>query len=173
MATVRVLPLNMASLCFFLYSIVSNITTAEFRGPGIHHNYDDSADDYDMNDHNHSNTGRSGRIILLGDGTEVLTDSDDADLFDHEDEDKDLDSQVRHEADGGTAQHLDSARAERESTPAPTPATETKDREESTPEEIEHSLSSDKTVTPTSKEAIKNEAASAAKQSYESNQAPK
>lgn len=35
-----------------------------------------------------------GRIILLGDGTEVLTDSDDTDMFDHVDEDKDLDSQV-------------------------------------------------------------------------------
>ena len=35
-----------------------------------------------------------GRIILLGDGTEVLTDSDDTEMFDHVDEDKDLDSQV-------------------------------------------------------------------------------
>lgn len=35
-----------------------------------------------------------GRIILLGDGTEVLTDSDDTDMFDHGDEDKDLASQV-------------------------------------------------------------------------------
>jgi len=35
-----------------------------------------------------------GRIILLGDGTEVLTDSDDTEMFDHGDEDKDLDSQV-------------------------------------------------------------------------------
>ena len=35
-----------------------------------------------------------GRIILLGDGTEVLTDSDDTEMFDHADEDKDLDSQV-------------------------------------------------------------------------------
>ncbi len=33
-----------------------------------------------------------GRIIFLGDGTEVLTDSDDTDMFDSED--KDLDSQV-------------------------------------------------------------------------------
>lgn len=35
-----------------------------------------------------------GRIILLGDGTEVLTDSDDTEMFDHGDEDRDLESQV-------------------------------------------------------------------------------
>jgi protein phosphatase 2C family protein 2/3 len=35
-----------------------------------------------------------GRIILLGDGTEVLTDSDDTEMFDHSEEDKDLASQV-------------------------------------------------------------------------------
>lgn len=35
-----------------------------------------------------------GRIILLGDGTEVLTDSDDTEMFDHGEEDKDLVSQV-------------------------------------------------------------------------------
>jgi protein phosphatase 2C family protein 2/3 len=35
-----------------------------------------------------------GRIILLGDGSEVLTDSDDTEMFDHSEEDKDLDSQV-------------------------------------------------------------------------------
>jgi protein phosphatase 2C family protein 2/3 len=35
-----------------------------------------------------------GRIILLGDGTEVLTDSDNTEMFDHDDEDQDLDSQV-------------------------------------------------------------------------------
>jgi protein phosphatase PTC2/3 len=37
---------------------------------------------------------RGGRIILLGDGTEVLTDSDDTEMFDHGEEDKDLASQV-------------------------------------------------------------------------------
>jgi protein phosphatase PTC2/3 len=35
-----------------------------------------------------------GRIILLGDGTEVLTDSDDTEMFDNGEEDKDLASQV-------------------------------------------------------------------------------
>jgi len=40
------------------------------------------------------NPGQGGRIILLGDGTEISTDAPDSDMFDHEDEDKDLDSQV-------------------------------------------------------------------------------
>jgi protein phosphatase 2C family protein 2/3 len=40
------------------------------------------------------NSGQGGRIILLGDGTEISTDAPDSDMFDHEDEDKDLDSQV-------------------------------------------------------------------------------
>lgn len=35
-----------------------------------------------------------GRIILLGDGSEVLTSSDDTEMFDQSDEDKDLVSQV-------------------------------------------------------------------------------
>ena len=38
--------------------------------------------------------GYKGRIIFLGDGTEVLTDSDDTPMFDNADEDKDLESQV-------------------------------------------------------------------------------
>lgn len=37
--------------------------------------------------------GRSGKIILLGDG-KILTDSDDTEMFDHDEEDKDLESQV-------------------------------------------------------------------------------
>lgn len=36
--------------------------------------------------------GYRGRVIFLGDGTEVLTDTDDTEMFDQED--KDLDSQV-------------------------------------------------------------------------------
>lgn len=59
-------------------------------------NFEDSGDDYDLDvDHRNRNLGgRSGRIILLGDGTEVLTDSDETEMFDHEEEDKDLASQV-------------------------------------------------------------------------------
>ena len=65
---------------------------AEFRGPGVRHQFDnDSPDDYelDLDKRSRSFGGRRGRIILLGDGTEVLTDSDDAEMFDHSDEDKD------------------------------------------------------------------------------------
>ena len=40
------------------------------------------------------NNGNGGRIILLGDGTEVSTGDHDGEMFDNEDEDKDLDSQV-------------------------------------------------------------------------------
>lgn len=49
--------------------------------------------------------GYKGRIIFLGDGTEVLTDSDDAEMFDNTEEDKDLASQVSKEpeADGTSA----------------------------------------------------------------------
>ena len=66
---------------------------AEFRGPGVHHNFDDSDSGYDMDMDARAKANR-GRIILLGDGSEVLTDSDDTEMFDHSEEDKDLDSQV-------------------------------------------------------------------------------
>ena len=61
--------------------------------------------------------GGVGRIILLGDGTEVLTDSDDADMFDHQDEDKDTENQIKK----GTpdTSDVDSTRSEREGTPGP------------------------------------------------------
>lgn len=64
---------------------------------------------------------RSGRIILLGDGTEALTESDDAEMFDQDEEDKDLDAQVAkgrieelHDDDDDSR-----LRSEREETPAP------------------------------------------------------
>lgn len=55
---------------------------------------------------------RSGRIILLGDGTEVITDQNDEELFDQteEDEDEDLTNQVQHES---------STRNDRQATPGP------------------------------------------------------
>jgi protein phosphatase 2C family protein 2/3 len=60
---------------------------AEFRGPGVHpSNFDDIPDEFDVRESNSSvrSTGGAGRIIMLGDGTEVLTDSDDAEMFDDE-----------------------------------------------------------------------------------------
>lgn len=72
-------------------------TAAEFRGPGVHHNFDDSDSGYDVDMDQKSkgfSSNQRGRIILLGDGTEVLTDSDDTEMFDHSEEDRDLASQV-------------------------------------------------------------------------------
>ncbi len=69
---------------------------AEFRGPGVHHNFDDSDSGYNVETEQRTQSfgigGYRGRIIFLGDGSEVLTDSDDTEMFDQED--KDLDSQV-------------------------------------------------------------------------------
>lgn len=80
---------------------------------------EDSGDDYDMDmDHRTKpGGGRSGRIILLGDGTEVLTDSADTEMFDNDEEEKDLGSQVN-KSEGGAGE----SRSEREGTPGPTSA---------------------------------------------------
>lgn len=98
--------------------------TAEFRGPGVRpgarHQFDDSPDDYDPEtDNNRRAFGvRSGRIILLGDGTEVHADQDDEELFDatEEEEDKGVQNQVR--ASTANAGH-DTGRSLREDTPGP------------------------------------------------------
>lgn len=63
----------------------------------MHHNFDDSDSGYDVEENKSKPFGiggYKGRIIFLGDGTEVLTDSDDAEMFDNSEEDKDLASQV-------------------------------------------------------------------------------
>lgn len=59
---------------------------AEFRGPGIHHHIDDS-DEYDMDMDSRTRNvggGANGHIILLGDGTEVLTDQNNSDSFEND-----------------------------------------------------------------------------------------
>jgi|TARA_R110002003_G_scaffold52_6_gene4377 protein phosphatase 2C family protein 2/3 len=61
------------------------------------------------------NSGLGGRIILLGDGTEISTDAPDSDMFDHEDEDKDLDSQV----DKYTKDASNGSTRDRQGTPGP------------------------------------------------------
>jgi protein phosphatase 2C family protein 2/3 len=85
--------------------------SAEFRGPGVHHNFDDSDSGYDNETENKSKPfgigGYKGRIIFLGDGTEVLTDSDDAEMFDNAEEDKDLASQVSKKSAGDEAESSD------------------------------------------------------------------
>lgn len=79
---------------------------------------DESPDEYDLDlDHRSKGFGgRSGRIILLGDGTEVLTDADDTEMFDQSEEDKDLDSQVKKDLENLGDE---SERRQREATPAP------------------------------------------------------
>ena len=94
---------------------------AEFRGPGVRRQYDDNADDFDMDMDQRTRGlgGRAGRIILLGDGTEVLTDSDEHEIMDHESEEEDLESH----AVPGSDQAGEGNRSEREGTPGPEPAT--------------------------------------------------
>ena len=79
----------------------------------------DSPDEYELDLDNRSRGfgGKNGRIILLGDGTEVLTDSDDTDMFDHSEEDKDTENQVSKGTPATT--DTESMRSEREGTPAP------------------------------------------------------
>lgn len=54
--------------------------------------YDDSPDEFDNKYAGKGDTMRttrgSGRIIVLGDGTEVLSDTEDAEMFDDEDKDE-------------------------------------------------------------------------------------
>ncbi|KAJ5935912.1 Protein phosphatase 2C [Penicillium verhagenii] len=70
---------------------------AEFRGPGIRNQFEDQPDDYDLEmERSRAFSVRSagGRIILLGDGTEVIPDQNEEELFDQT-EDHDLANQVR------------------------------------------------------------------------------
>ncbi|OQV02014.1 hypothetical protein CLAIMM_07273 [Cladophialophora immunda] len=77
---------------------------AEFRGPGVRHQFDhDSPDEYEL-DLDHRPRGLGGR-------------SDDTEMFDQSEEDKDAANQVKK----GTpdTSDIESARSEREGTPAP------------------------------------------------------
>lgn len=100
--------------------------TAEFRGPGTHHRFDDSPDDYemDMDQRTRFIGGRQGRIILLGDGTEIQVgnihdDDGDVDMEDRgeaeEADDGDLEEQVQKDASSASA----NGETSREETPAP------------------------------------------------------
>ncbi|CAG9943930.1 unnamed protein product [Clonostachys rosea f. rosea IK726] len=116
---------------------------AEFRGPGVHHNYEDSDSGYEMDAENKGKSfgvgGYKGRIIFLGDGTEVLTDSDDTGMFDNADEDKDLESQVSKSSASSEAPKPEPSTAERIITASTTKEDETKDdaktKEETTTEQ--------------------------------------
>ncbi|KKK18425.1 hypothetical protein ARAM_003002 [Aspergillus rambellii] len=86
---------------------------SEFRGPGIRNQFEENPDDYELdNDRIRPFSVRSGRVILLGDGTELIPEQNDEELFDHAAEDQDLPNQVQR-------QDADSGRNEREGTPGP------------------------------------------------------
>ena len=121
MVMVPVLHLSMAS-SDLLHSTKYSLTrlAAEFRGPGVRHQFDhDSPDEYELDLDNKSRGfgGKNGRIILLGDGTEVLTDSDDTEMFDHHEEDNDTENQESKGTQVGNDE--ESMRSKREGTPAP------------------------------------------------------
>lgn len=83
----------------YYFSFTNAPATAEFRGPGVHNsNFDDSDNSgYDMDMDKSRNTasrGKRGRIILLGDGSEVLTGSEDTDMIDNAEETDDLANQA-------------------------------------------------------------------------------
>lgn len=108
---------------------------AEFRGPGVHHNYEDSDSGYEVDGDNKGKSfgvgGYKGRIIFLGDGTEVLTDSDDTEMFDNADEDKDLESQVSKTSTTSTSESSKDASAAETTTT--TDATKTTESTKSAP----------------------------------------
>lgn len=99
----------------------ANVELAEFRGPGARNSFDhEDPEDYDLDIRRDRPGfgGKNGKIILLGDGTEVLTDStDDAEMFDHSMEDSD-EEQSKNEDSSATSDN-DSKRGEREGTPGP------------------------------------------------------
>ncbi|KAL9042867.1 MAG: hypothetical protein Q9180_000290 [Flavoplaca navasiana] len=116
---------------------------------------EDSGDDYDI-DLDKQDTdygGRSGRIILLGNGTEVLTDSDEQEVFDHEDDDRDLENQV---SKHGAKANEDTAdlRNRREDTPGPQShdSTDTSKTPEST--EASNPFESPSSTTPEKSEPV-------------------
>lgn len=146
----------------------ADLHLAEFRGPGRHHSFDDSPDDYEMDmDQRTRMLGRggSGRVILLGDGTEIHTgqnhdDDGDVDMEDRgeaeELEDKDLEEQVKKgqsdakKESNGTVEE----RSTREETPGP--AQQSSEPKE-TVEEVKPESPDEKKVTGTGSSATPEE----------------
>ncbi|KKA31232.1 hypothetical protein TD95_002726 [Thielaviopsis punctulata] len=72
---------------------------AEFRGPGIHHGFDEAENGYEHDKSRAQRIGLGnypGRIIFLGDGSEsqIAVENEEAEMFDSIEEEKDLQSQV-------------------------------------------------------------------------------
>ncbi|KAF7190970.1 hypothetical protein HII31_07700 [Pseudocercospora fuligena] len=128
----------------------------------MHHRFDDSPDDYDMDmDQRTRMLGRGGRIILLGDGTEILTghsDQDgDIDMEDRVQEVEEVSSEEQDDEQLRRDQKPNGAedRNSREETPAPS-ATATGNDLSSKAEESKQRLTSTvdpKTTTPTDTDA--------------------
>lgn len=98
---------------------------AEFRGPGAHHRFDASDEDeyMDMDQRTRLLGGRGGRVILLGDGTEIITgsgDDDDVDMGEAEEvDDSDVEEQVKKGQAENTNTNGEQDRVQREGTPGP------------------------------------------------------
>jgi protein phosphatase 2C family protein 2/3 len=101
------------------------VVTAEFRGPGIRNQFEETPDNYDLeNDRSRGFSVRSGRIILLGDGTELIPEQNDEELFDQREENRDVANHLQHESPDS------SARGDREGTPGPQSKNETASKAE-------------------------------------------
>ena len=117
---------------------------AEFRGPGAHHRFDASDEDeyMDMDQRTRLLGGRGGRVILLGDGTEIITgsgdDEDDVDMGEAEEvDDSDIEEQIKKgQAESSKTNGEQEERVQREGTPGPKAQEPTKDSSSTaTPEE--------------------------------------
>ena len=122
--------------------------------------FEESGDDYemDLDSRTHGMGGRPGRAIILSDGSEMVTDGDDTEMFDHNEEDKDLERQVskgKAESENGETR----PRNERGETPAPQPQQSTEHEESS--EISEPSVSGTATPPASAKPEIKRIPASA------------
>ena len=96
---------------------------AENRGPGLGHvtnGWDEDNYELDMDQRTRDLGGRPGRIILLGDGKQVLTDNDE---MDQDDDDPEAASHGINEEPQQTDEET-AARSAREATPAPESSSE-------------------------------------------------
>ena len=100
-----------------LQSLLTDGATAEFRGPRNRNRFVANPDDYEMDlDRSRGFSGlRSGRIIVLGDGTEVVPDQSEEELFEQAEEVQDEPST----AGQAQSESSDTTRNDREDTPGP------------------------------------------------------
>lgn len=122
----------------------------------MHHRVDDSPDDIDMeiDSRFRPNSGPGSRIILLGDGTEISTEAPDSEMFDHADEDKDLDSQVNKfqaegKKDGNSREETSGPAAP--ATTAESPSSVKTEKSESTESAVKDTRVPEKVSTPSEK----------------------